>query len=101
MPPMAERGLPVQARPTRKVAAIEGTSTLARKIIVATMLITPIRYIQCAAVRVTLASIDLIRCVCVRPGGSGGLGWARIPVHGAPVWSVEAVSAAAFLRLLP
>ncbi|EWS63439.1 hypothetical protein Y695_03329 [Hydrogenophaga sp. T4] len=60
MLPTASRGLPVQAKTTRKVATMEGTSTLARNIMVTMMQTTPIRYIQCAAVRVTVESMSNI-----------------------------------------
>jgi len=43
MLPMAETGLPDQAKATQKVATIDGTTTLARKIIVTTITATPSR----------------------------------------------------------
>ncbi|CFL97065.1 Uncharacterised protein [Bordetella pertussis] len=45
--------LPPKAMPTSNVPSRDGTTTLARKIIVITMTTTPSRYIQCAAVMTT------------------------------------------------
>ncbi|MNT74303.1 hypothetical protein D3C72_2131110 [compost metagenome] len=42
-PPSAETGLPVRAKTTRAVPTMEGTTTLARRIIVSTMTATPDR----------------------------------------------------------